>query len=433
MVNRIQESTDFKEIIKNLDQKDYSKALEKMKFISKDFPNENIILKLYAVIYFNLMEWENAVDYYKKCLDFEIEKHKIHTNIGVAYFKLGKINKSIESFKKSIENNSKFALAHINLGISYLELSKIEKATEHFISALELNKNDHKAQTYLINSFNLIKPKTDQQHPLVKINYKINELSKEIKNKDIKILLKKSNNLIKSYKENLFFNETQIFRKNSVNLNCGRHFRVFNEFNAIPKYCFSCYKIQINLNTVVDLINLFLIFDEIKLKKNNTRKCIIELRNKIKGNYKGYIYCEGLSEAEKVKKIITKIIIKKNLNIEKITIKHGCSEFYKPYPKFENLNSDCDEGMKYNKKWENFEKMIDLREPVRISVDKKIWSKSVQGINLSDILIINNWISYAQITGDESYKKINNKKLENKLIEKLLESQLEFRKKEFKI
>ena len=56
------------------------------------------------------------------------------------------------------------------------------------------------------------------------------------------------------------------------------------KFKIIPKYCFSCYKIQINLKTVVDLIKLFLIFDKIKLEKNNTRKCIVEIRNKIKGN-----------------------------------------------------------------------------------------------------------------------------------------------------
>ena len=42
--------------------------------------------------------------------------------------------------------------------------------------------------------------------------------------------MEKSNELIKKYKNNLFLNETQIFRKNSKNLNCLRHFKVFNEF-----------------------------------------------------------------------------------------------------------------------------------------------------------------------------------------------------------
>jgi hypothetical protein len=52
---------------------------------------------------------------------------------------------------------------------------------------------------------------------------------------------------------------------------------------------------------------------------------------------------------------------------------------------------------------------------------------------LSDILIINNWISYAQIIGDESYKKVYDKKIENAFVNKFLKDQLEFRKKELKI
>ena len=111
----------------------------------------------------------------------------------------------------------------------------------------------------------------------------------------------------------------------------------------------------------------------------------------------------------------------------KITLKHGCSEFYESYPKFEKININNNEEFKYNNTWEAFEKVIDSREPKRIESDKKIWSQSVKGINLSDILIINNWISYAQIIGDESYKKIYDRKLNNIFIEKLLEDQLEFR------
>ena len=305
---KIQNTREFHEIIKYLNNKNYLKALEKTKLISKTHPEENILLKLYAIIYFNLMEWENAIRYYNKLLNFEHEKYRIYTNIGVAYFKLGKIHKSIEAFKNSIQNNQNFGLAHKNLGISYLELGLFEESTKHFISALRLNENDQQTQSYLINSFNFNIPKTIHQHPLIEINNKIKKLTqkKEVsyfnKNKIIKIMLEKSNYIINSFNKELFVTETQIFRKNSENLNCGRHFKVFNEFNVIPKYCFSCYKIQINLKTVVDLIKLFFIFDKIKLSKNNTRKCIIEIRDKIQGNYKGYIYCKELSEAEHIKK-----------------------------------------------------------------------------------------------------------------------------------
>ena len=437
-MEKFQNSIEFNEIITDLKNKNFLEALKKIKPASVNYPNENIILKLYAIIYFNLNQWENAIKYYKKILNFEKETYKIFTNIGVSYFKLGKINQSIDAFKNSIKNNPNFGLAHNNLGISYLELGMYEKALDQFITALKLNDNDYQAQTNLINTFNLNKPKVNDEHPLIEINDKIEKLTQNKKfntkfeNKNIKELIEKSNELIKKYKNNLFLNETQIFRKNSVNLNCGRHFKVFNEFNIIPKYCFSCYKVQINLETVVDLIKLFLIFDKIKLRKNNTRKCIVEVRNKIKGNYKGYIYCDGITEATELKKIISKIITNENIDINNISLKHGCSEFYVSYPSFEEINYNGNEKFKYDQKWDTFEKIIDSREPKRIKADKKIWGKSVVGINLSDILILNNWISYSQIIGDESYKKVYNKKIENNFLKKFLENQLEFRKKQLK-
>ncbi len=438
-MDNFQNSKEYNEIVKNLNDKNFSKALKKIDSISKKYLNENIVLKLYAVTYFNLMEWEKAIEYFKKSLNFEQAKYKIYTNIGVSYFKLGKINQSIEAFKNSIEENPSFGLAYNNLGVSYLELGMFDKAVDQFISALKLNDSDDNAKTKLINTFNLIKPKANDGHQLIKINNKINNLVKDndinsgYHNNYIKILLEKSNQLINGYTKNLRLNETQIFRKNSENLNCGRHFKVFNEFNVIPKYCFGCYKIQINLKTVVDLIKLFLIFNKIKLRSNNIRKCIIENRNKIQGNYKGYIYCKGISEAETIKKMIGEMISQSDIGLDNITLKHGCSEFYESYPEFKKINLNGEKEMEYNNEWKSFEKIIDSREPKRIEADKKIFSKSIEGINLSDILIINNWISYAQIIGDESYKKVYDKKIENAFVNKFLKDQLEFRKKELKI
>ena len=438
-MNKFQNSKEFNEIVKDLNDNNFSKALKKIDSISKKYLNENIVLKLYAVTYFNLMEWEKAIEYFKKSLNFEQAKYKIYTNIGVSYFKLGKINQSIEAFKNSIEDNPSFGLAYNNLGVSYLELGMFDKAVDQFISALKLNDSDDVAKTKLINTFNLIRPKANDEHQLIKINNKINNFVKDnniysgYHNNHIKTFLEESNQLINRYMKNLSLNETQIFRKNSENLNCVRHFKVFNEFNVIPKYCFGCYKIQINLKTVVDLIKLFLIFDKIKLKRNNIRKCIIENRNKIQGNYKGYIYCKEIAEAETIRKIINKIITQEDIGVDNITLKHGCSEFYESYPEFKKINPNSEKQMKYDNKWKSFEEIIDSREPRRIDEDKKIFSKSIEGINLSDILIINNWISYAQIIGDESYKKVYDKKIKNVFVNKFLEDQLEFRKKELKI
>ena len=76
---------------------------------------------------------------------------------------------------------------------------------------------------------------------------------------------------------------------------------------------------------------------------------------------------------------------------------------------------------------------VDNEEPDRIEADKKVWKETLNGINLSDILTINNWINYADKIGDYSYKKICRNKINNPFINKILQNQLEFRKNQIQI
>ena len=418
-------SKNIQEIINDLSNKNFEKVVNKVELISKD----QIIL--------NLKIWKEQIQIYENNFHTKIDQFKLFTNIGVIFFKIGKINNSINFFKFSIQDNPNFNLAYNNLAISYLEIGKFEKAAKNFEKAFKLNKNDLSAQKHLINILNLVQPKDNDNDGIINLNHKINSLIKNfnIENyfdlKNIKKIFDLSNNLIYSFESDLTFNETQIFRKNSNNLNCFRHFKVFNQFNIIPKYCFGCYKIQINLSTVIDLIKLYFIFDNINLTKNNLRKCMVETRNQIKGNYKGYIYCTGLEEAKIILKIIKKEIKVADISNSKISIKHGCSEFYQSYPEYEKINFDGEQLMKYNENWSMKEKLVDEKVPKRDENDKKIWGTYLKGLNLSDVLIINNWINYAHIIGDLSYKKIFEKTIKPNFLNKILEKQIEFRKNNF--
>ena len=434
-------SKDLQNIIDDLNntkknsKENYEIALKKLRILSTQHPKENLINKLLAKIYFKKMDWENAIKYYNKILIFEKEKFKIYLNIGVAFFKLGKITNSIDSFEKSIKDNSNFDLTYSNLGISYLELGNYNKATENFIAALKLNKDNHFAQSNLIRLFNINRPSDISSHPLLNINFKINKIlkNKKIRNfkelENIKEILNESDNIIKNSYKNLFLNETQIYRKNSKNLNCKRHFKVFNKFQIIPKFCFSCYKVQIDLKNVIELIKLYFVFDDINFKNNNIRKCIVEIRDKIVGNYKGYIYCESLNEAKIISDKISEVLKDSQSIRAKIKIKNGCSEFYEIFPKFGKINFNGNQEMNYNKNWEKKENIVDNEEPKRLEIDKKIWGETLKGINLSDILIIKNWISYAATIGDLSYKLIYDKEIKINLINNILKNQLNFRKK----
>ena len=420
-MDNFKSSENIKEIIRDIDNRKFNEVLIKIELLLKNYPNLKIL------------DWENEINTYEKSLKKKLEKFKIYVNVGVILFKLGKITESINAFEKSIENNPNFSLAYNNLAVSFLELGMFQEASKYFSLALKLNKDDLSAQKHLINIFNLVSPKNHEENNLINLNFRIKNIANDLNisnyflTKNIKKILEECKNLISNCEENIIFNETQIFRKNTKNLNCFRHFKVFNEFNIIPKYCFGCYKIQINLFTIIDLIKLYFIFDFMYLKNNNLRKCMVETRNQISGNYKGYIYCTGLDEANELSKIINGEMNKNNLNDFKISIKHGCSEFYKSYPEFKNI----DNKMNYKEEWLIKEKLIDERIPIRMEKDKKIWGNYLKGLNLSDILIIFNWINYAQLIGDLSYKKIFEKEIENNFLNKILDNQLEFRKNIF--
>ncbi len=432
-------SEQVKNILNHLDRQEFNSALEKIKVLSDKFPNDLTTNKLFAITYFKKTDWLNAIKYSEKTLPEEKDKHKTYINIGVAYFKLGEIQKSIEAYKNSIKENSSFEIAYNNLAISYIEIGLYEKAFINFTKTLTINKKNYFAEKNLIYLLNFINPKNIKDHSFVEINNKIKKLVNELKDNNgdkidfLKQTINQSENVIQKYYKDLVFEETQIYRKNSQDLNCKRHFKVFNKFDIIPKFCFSCYKVQIKLKNVVDLIKLYFVFDNINLQNNNTRKCSIELRNNVKGNYKGYIYCRKLDEAKKVKEKLNKILISEKLEKFKIEIKHGCTEYYDSYPEFKKINFEGEQEFNYNENWQEKENIIDKLEPIRSDNNRKILIESSKGINLSDILIIKNWIGYASIIGDNSYKKIYGHDIDIPFLTNLLKNQINFRVEEQKI
>ena len=75
---------------------------------------------------------------------------------------------------------------------------------------------------------------------------------------------------------------------------------------------------------MIELIKLFIIFDQLKLDENNTRKCMVELREKISGFYKGLIYCSSLEQAGDIADRLQSIIEKKIGAKLPVTVKRGC-------------------------------------------------------------------------------------------------------------
>ena len=70
------------------------------------------------------------------------------------------------------------------------------------------------------------------------------------------------------------------------------------------------------------------------------------------------------------------------------------------------INISGDQPMNYNENWRIIEKEIDQ--------DNQNWgkqTKSIEGFNLNNFLIMRNWVAYAQKIGDQSVDKITNEQI----------------------
>ena len=181
---------------------------------------------------------------------------------------------------------------------------------------------------------------------------------------------------------------------------------------------------------VMELFKLHFVFDKLNLKNNNPRKCMLEMRPKVPGAYKGYIYCFSLSEANEIQNQLTTILNKKiNENIS-ITVKRGCSEYGIAYPQYKKINKNNGQLMKYNEEWRSKEKFIDDKLAKRDQSKHRVLRKNLPGATVCDTLIMSNWLVYAKIMGDLSYKKIIKKIPISPVIEKKVYDLLSKRKKD---
>ena len=227
------------------------------------------LVSLKASIYLKLGEYKNSYDSFTKAIALDKNSFNCFVSRATASFELGEFRRSIEDFEEGLKINKNSPAVLENIGKCYSNLGENDKAIDHYQKALDLSPNNHRIIEMIaekLSETNLkIKKKDiiiDTDSLIRKIRYKFSTES-VIKDSEIKELIHEAENHININFKNIIFNQTQIFRKNNFNLNCDRHFLVFRNFKIIPKFCFSCIKVTINVDNVVDLIKLFLVFNNI--------------------------------------------------------------------------------------------------------------------------------------------------------------------------
>ena len=351
---------------------------------------------------------------YRKAITLKPDYAEAYSNLGSTLQELGKLNEAEASYRKAITLKPDFAEAHRNLGTTLQELGRLEEAMNSYTKGIELNPHSPWLIQNLTELFASYTPDEGFLHPVARANEEIKK--NYLKDKTIGIisdekiiqLFNQSTSIIEKYNLKTETQSRQIFRKNSINLNCERHMKIFNKFNIIPKFCFGCYKVLVEPRSILELIKLFVVFDQIKFVKNNIRKCMIEMRPEISGFYKGYIFCSSVEEAYQIADYL-EIFIKENIGSGlHAVVKRGCSEYALSFPDYKVINKSGDQLMNYNEDWKSIEEEDNLLNSLK---SNRIIIPTLPGLNLQDILVIRNWIDYAKGIGDASVHLLRQNKI----------------------
>ncbi len=328
-----------------------------------------------------------------------------HSNLGITLKQLGRLDEAEVSYRQAIALKPGHADAHNNLGVTLKQLGRLNEAEASYNQAIALNPDFGEATHNLIDLLTFHIPKTTLLQPIVNAHNRIRELDEKealsgfISDEKIIYLINRASDIVKDHNLDLWTYQCQIYRRNSIDLNCDRHKDLFQKFNLIPKFCFGCYKVQIEPRSILELLKLFVVFDQIKLPGNNTRKCMIEMRPIVSGFYKGLIYCSSLEEADRIAENMAKVVEERIGPEVSVVVKRGCSEYPISYPDYAEINKSGPQLMQYNEEWALIEDGYDAKHSIK---NQKIISPTLSFLSLSDVLIMRNWIDYAIGIGDSS-------------------------------
>ena len=407
--------------------KHYSEAEKLAGSITQEFPKHQFAWKVLAAVLKQTDRISESLIISQKSLQLEPKDAEAHSNLAIILNKLGRLDEAEASYRKAIELKPDYADAYNNLAVLLGELGRLEEAEKSYKKAIELKPKYREAQYNLIQLLNVYSSQKESSHSIIKVDQEIKKIdliektSGIISDDKIIQLFNKSISIMERYNLELQNNDSQIYRRNTVDLNCKRHKQIFNKFNIIPEFCFGCFKVQIEPKSLLDLIKLFLVFNQIKLAKNNTRKCMIEFRSETSGFYKGFIYCSSVTEAYQIADHLEKII---NVNISPgllASVKRGCSEYPVSFPDFKKVNRSGVELMNYDESWKLIEKDHDSKILNRTTIVKP----SLSYLNLSDVLIIRNWIDYAKGIGDPSVEFLNHQTVSSQKYYNIAKTRLE--------
>lgn len=102
-------------------QEMFEQHIREYKRILEANPKDLEVLISLGNIYYDMSQWDNAVDMYLKALAIDSTNVDVRTDMGTAYKRMGMLDLAIREYKKGIAINPKHIKVHYNLGVVYYE------------------------------------------------------------------------------------------------------------------------------------------------------------------------------------------------------------------------------------------------------------------------------------------------------------------------
>lgn len=385
--------------------KDYAKAIQLKPDYAEAYYNRGNAFK-------EIGKRREAMQEFSKAIQLKPDYAEAYHNHADVLKDLGQLEEALESCDKAIQLRPDLAKAYYNRGVVLQGLGKIEEAVQSLHTAFQIKPASNLFFDTFIFVLNYHIPNAGTCGKYAKAQEALQRIRPKhigtqiITDETVRQLFQQSYSILEHYKlTDNDYSASQIWRGIVANEDCQRYKYIFNTYKIIPEYCFDCYKVLIEPQTVVELFKLVLVFRNLELPRDNTRKCLIEVRPKISGAYKGLIYCRNLTEAKEILKVIQTIVNEKISEKIPVSVQRGCSEYQLAYPEFSHMEGNAF-LMAYNKKWRAHEAKVD-KTLVKHDFSMCFNSHNHIGFTLHDGLVMSNWLAYAAHKGDVSYLKIS--------------------------
>ena len=143
-----------KPIISLYNQGQLQQALSESNQLMERFPNSVVLYNIAGASNAGLMQFDAAIDSYKKALKINPDYAQAYNNMGNALYDKGDLEESIESYKQALKINPDYADAYNNMGNALKDKGDLEASVESFKQALKINPDFAQAYYNMGNALN---------------------------------------------------------------------------------------------------------------------------------------------------------------------------------------------------------------------------------------------------------------------------------------